>query len=260
MLTSLIGELGMSLQKPRRPRLGYSLRTRLYTIIGFLGLLPVIGVAFALVALANSTRNDAALDRAVRGTIHLERINGLVYAVVMESRGIYMSANWKTAEPFAQNLIRDLPRLQEVARTWKAEAIASQQSNVEELTERIDQFVRFRTELVRLGEEESTAAARLPPILSKYHGLYPEVQVELATGTSGALVNRVCAQELEAAFVAEPFNAAGLDTRLAFERDALYPIAGFDRKTAGSQNSLEKYCAVGPGFLARDSLRMLETL
>ena len=72
---------------------------------------------------------------------------------------------------------------------------------------------------MRIGALESTAAARLPPILSKYHGLYPEVQIELATGTSGALVNRVCAQELEAAFVAEPFNAAGLDTQLAFVED-----------------------------------------
>jgi methyl-accepting chemotaxis protein len=40
------------------------------------------------------------------------------------------------------------------------DAIASQQSNIEQLTGRIDQFVRFRTELVRLGREESTAAAR----------------------------------------------------------------------------------------------------
>ena len=50
--------------------------------------------------------------------------------------------------------------LQETAKAWKANAIAAQRSNVEELSKRIDQFVRFRTELVRLGKEESTAAAR----------------------------------------------------------------------------------------------------
>jgi len=105
-------------------------------------------------------RDDAALDRAARGTIHLERVNGLVYAVVMESRGIYMSAEWRAAEPFAKNLIRQLGELQDVAKAWKADAIASQQSSIEELSERIDQFVRFRTELVRLGREENTAAAR----------------------------------------------------------------------------------------------------
>src|SRR5216684_4893227 len=160
MLTSLFGRLRVALQKPRTGRAAYSLKTRLYTIIGFLGLLPLLGVAVALMASANSARDNAALDRAARGTIHLERINGLVYAVVMESRGIYMSTDWATAEPFAKNLLRDLGDLQEVARTWKADAIASQQANVEELGRRIDQFVQFRTELARLGKDEGTLVAR----------------------------------------------------------------------------------------------------
>jgi DNA-binding transcriptional LysR family regulator len=70
--------------------------------------------------------------------------------------------------------------------------------------------------VLRIGALESTAAARLPPLLAKYHLLYPEVGIELVTGTSGALVGRVHAQEVEAAFVAEPFNAAGLELQLAF--------------------------------------------
>jgi diguanylate cyclase (GGDEF)-like protein len=148
------------LRLPTPRRAGYSLKTRLYSIIAFLGLLPVVGAALALAAIELSRHDDAALDRVARGTIHLERVNGLVYAVVMESRGIYMSADWKAAERFAKNLIGQLGELQDVARAWKADAIASQQSNVEELAERIDQFVQFRTELVRLGREDSTAAAR----------------------------------------------------------------------------------------------------
>src|SRR5260221_7776992 len=59
----------------------------------------------------------------------------------------------------------------------------------------------------RIGTLESTAAARLPAILARYHRAYPEVQIELVTGTSGALVARVHALEIEAAFVAEPFTA-----------------------------------------------------
>jgi HAMP domain-containing protein len=141
-------------------RVGHSLKTRLYPIIVLLGLLPVFGAALALMAVDRSRQDDAALDLVARGTIHLERVNGLVYAVVMESRGIYMSADWQAAEPFAKNLMRQLGELQEVARAWKADAIASQQSNVGELAEQIDRFVQFRTELVRLGREESTAAAR----------------------------------------------------------------------------------------------------
>ena len=71
----------------------------------------------------------------------------------------------------------------------------------------------------RIGTLESTAATRLPPLLSKYHRAYPDVQMELATGTSGALVARVLAFELEAAFVAEPFTADGLDMQHAFDEE-----------------------------------------
>jgi len=69
---------------------------------------------------------------------------------------------------------------------------------------------------LRIGSLESTAASRLPPVLSRYHQLYPDVQIELVTGTSGALVSRVHKQDVEAAFVAEPFNADGLETQTVF--------------------------------------------
>src|SRR6266568_6996827 len=69
---------------------------------------------------------------------------------------------------------------------------------------------------LRIGALESTAASRLPPVLSRYHELYPDVQIELVTGTSGALVSRVHKHDIEAAFVAEPFNGEGLETQIAF--------------------------------------------
>ena len=139
---------------------GRSLKSRLNSIIVFLGLLPILGAIVAIVAVGNTRLDHTALDRATRGTIYLERINGLVYSVVMESRGIYMSTDWKTAEPFAKKLTIGLAELTEVGRAWRENAIAAQRTNVVELSKRIDHFVQFRTELVRLGREESTAAAR----------------------------------------------------------------------------------------------------
>src|SRR6476659_3068723 len=69
----------------------------------------------------------------------------------------------------------------------------------------------------RLGSLESTAGSRLAPILSRYHSVYPDVVVELATGTTGALVTRVVNFELEAAFVSEPFTAPSLQARPVFD-------------------------------------------
>jgi DNA-binding transcriptional LysR family regulator len=71
----------------------------------------------------------------------------------------------------------------------------------------------------RLGSLESTAGSRLAPILSRFHKLYPAVIVELATGTTGALIQRVTNFEIEAAFVSEPFTAPGLQTAKVFEEE-----------------------------------------
>lgn len=71
----------------------------------------------------------------------------------------------------------------------------------------------------RIGSLESTAATRLPPILSRFHLRYPAVRLEMLTGTSGALVGKVLNEEVEAAFVAEPFSADGLETELAFTEE-----------------------------------------
>ena len=69
---------------------------------------------------------------------------------------------------------------------------------------------------LRIGALESTSATRLPPVLSRYHQIYPDVQIELVTGTSGTLVSHLHKQDVEAAFVAEPFNAQGLEGQTVF--------------------------------------------
>src|SRR5713101_3031152 len=70
--------------------------------------------------------------------------------------------------------------------------------------------------LLKIGSLESTAATRLPPVLARYHRAYPDVRLELVTGTSGALVSKVLGEEVEAAFVAEPFSAKNLETQHVF--------------------------------------------
>jgi DNA-binding transcriptional LysR family regulator len=71
----------------------------------------------------------------------------------------------------------------------------------------------------RIGSLESTAGSRLAPILSRFHKLYPAVVVELVTGTTGALIQRVTNFEIEAAFVSEPFTAPGLQSIKVFEEE-----------------------------------------
>src|SRR5438105_544457 len=72
---------------------------------------------------------------------------------------------------------------------------------------------------LQIGALESTAATRLPPVLSRYHRAYPDVRIELVTGTTGALVTRVMNPEVEAAFVAEPFTANDPEAEPVFSEE-----------------------------------------
>src|SRR3954471_24071950 len=81
--------------------------------------------------------------------------------------------------------------------------------------------------VLRIGSLESTAGSRLAPILSRFHRLHPGVVVELATGTTGALLQRVANFELEAAFVSEPFTPGTLASRKVFEEE-LVLVTGKD--------------------------------
>lgn len=71
----------------------------------------------------------------------------------------------------------------------------------------------------RIGSLESTAGSRLPPVLSRYHQKFPAVVVELVTGTTCALIQRVQNYEIEAAFVSEPFTAPKLECTPVFDEE-----------------------------------------
>jgi DNA-binding transcriptional LysR family regulator len=75
--------------------------------------------------------------------------------------------------------------------------------------------------VLRLGTLESTAASRLPPLLSRYHARYPQVRVELATNTTDALLEAVLARRFDAVLVAgcSEAQALGLAVLAAFDEE-----------------------------------------
>ncbi len=70
--------------------------------------------------------------------------------------------------------------------------------------------------VLRIGTLESTAASRLPPLLSRYHHQYPAVRVELATNTTDGLIQDVIGRKCEAAFIAGRADTMGLQGLAAF--------------------------------------------
>jgi DNA-binding transcriptional LysR family regulator len=80
---------------------------------------------------------------------------------------------------------------------------------------------------LRLGTMETTAAVRLPPLLKSFHDAYPQVQLEVRTGTTAELLQQVLNHQLDGAFVAGPVDHPELRGRVAF-REELVLVSAAD--------------------------------
>lgn len=83
--------------------------------------------------------------------------------------------------------------------------------------------------VLRLGALESTSASRLPGVLARFHTAFPNVRVELQTGTNDALTAAVKDRQLDAAFVAEAPGDRALASLPLF-RERLVLISSFDHR------------------------------
>jgi len=120
----------------------------------------------ALGAVAGAAIGLHSYDRAVRDLKNAseraqiaERLNGLVYAVVMDSRGIYMSASPERAKPFADGMRRFLAQMEADLARWQALLPEHRRETLAPLLASGREFIRLRTELARVGTEESIEAA-----------------------------------------------------------------------------------------------------
>jgi methyl-accepting chemotaxis protein len=137
-----------------------SIAAKLYTIFA---LLATATVALSLLAVLNSRQNTTLtneFERAFLGAQNVERVNGLIYAVVMESRGIYMSPDIPAAKRYGVLLLQFNERIAAVVAEWRKRVGGADASQFAEFDKRIQQFMEFRRELVRLGTEVAPAKGR----------------------------------------------------------------------------------------------------
>ena len=137
-----------------------SLATRLYSIFALFALLTA-----AMTALSDyNTRQNGELTKAIeiagRAALNVERVNSLVYAVVMESRGVYMSSEASAVKKFGDGLLKFNDQILAVVKNWESIVQVDDAEQFATFKKRIEQFVDFRKELVRRAIEVSPAAGR----------------------------------------------------------------------------------------------------
>jgi methyl-accepting chemotaxis protein len=138
----------------------FSLAFKLYSIFALFAVLTA-----AITALSDyNTRRDAELTEAIetasQAALNVERVNSLVYAMVMESRGIYMSIDLPVVKKYGDGLHKFSDGLLEVVKKWESIVQQDDRDQFASFKKRIDTFVEFRKELVRRAIEVSHEAGR----------------------------------------------------------------------------------------------------
>jgi methyl-accepting chemotaxis protein len=138
----------------------FTLANKLYAIFALFALLTA---AIAMLSDYNSRRGaelTSAIETANAAALNVERVNSLVYAVVMESRGVYMSTEPAVVKKYGEGLLKFNAQILDVVKRWETIVKADDAEQFATFKKRIEQFVEFRKELVRRGVEINAAAGR----------------------------------------------------------------------------------------------------
>ena len=137
-----------------------SLAAKLYSVFAVVAVLTAV---ITFLSDYNSRRNEElteAVATASRAALNVQHVNSLIYAVVMESRGVYMSTDVAGAKKFGGGLLKFNDQILGVVKNWESLVQADDAEQFATFKKRIEQFVEFRKELVRRGIEINPAAGR----------------------------------------------------------------------------------------------------
>ena len=137
-----------------------SLAARLYAIFALFAVLTAAITVLSDYNSRHSTELTASIERANMAALNVERVNSLVYAVVMESRGVYMSTEPAVVKKFGDGLLKFNDQILDVVKKWEGIVQADDAEQFSTFRKRIEQFVDFRKELVRRANEVGPAAGR----------------------------------------------------------------------------------------------------
>ncbi|MBP2315972.1 methyl-accepting chemotaxis protein [Azospirillum soli] len=133
---------------------------KIYLLVGLQIAVAAITGLMGLIAMNDLSSRSTAIERAADGQVMSQRINGLVLAVVMDSRGIYMAKDTAEVDKYGKPLLANLKLLGDRMGELKAATDAAERASVDAVAARVEEFVRFRTELVRIAREKGAPEGR----------------------------------------------------------------------------------------------------
>jgi methyl-accepting chemotaxis protein len=131
-------------------------------ILAMLAIVAGGAILSAIISIYGLYKSDDLNTRSeIQANVALltQRINGVVTAVVMESRGVYMSKTPQEAATYAKGIEDRFPTLRQFSADLKKVAPAEERETVGQIAKAVAEFIVFRAETARLGREVSPTAA-----------------------------------------------------------------------------------------------------
>jgi methyl-accepting chemotaxis protein len=131
---------------------------QIFASVALLALAAALTIFIGVQTLSRYAAMTDEMQAASRRVLMAERMNGLVNAVVMETRGMIMSRDAQDAEQFAQPLMAELADIRQLLADWRQHVRPQDEAAFREVAVQVEAFALFREEAVRRGRLSGPAA------------------------------------------------------------------------------------------------------
>jgi methyl-accepting chemotaxis protein len=117
-----------------------------YPVVAALGVVALIVGLIGLAAVHATNREVRELEEVANSAFFATRASALIYAVVADSRGVYMSSEAADRANYGAGILKFLAELEANMAEWKEHVAPDDRESFARAQARADEFVRFRTE------------------------------------------------------------------------------------------------------------------
>lgn len=128
-----------------------------HKIYGILAVMALVSVGVGGLSLSALNSYHEGVERIVKSSsraLICERVNGLILAVVMDSRGIYLSQSLPEVESYVKPMQANMAELRKVVTQWKDLVGDDDRDIYQPIVLELDHFLEGRAEVIRMGRAD----------------------------------------------------------------------------------------------------------
>ena len=138
-----------------------SFATKIFWSLGSLVAVVLLLAGTVAWTISQQKAEIASLENSIVGTANVERANALLYAIVMDSRGVYMAETPERMDQFSKGMEKFIGQFDALLVEWEGSIHPDDSALLAQFKEQWGEQRRVRTALIDAGRREGNAAAAI---------------------------------------------------------------------------------------------------